>query len=303
MPGLRQAVLCCKLLPMPQAADLHDPVYLNAQYNNGLRVPHFMQYLQRWKAASQQLRAQQACLLDVPYGSSAAETLDVFPAAGSKRSVMVFIHGGYWRSLDKADFSCVAAPFTAAGHCVVVPNYALCKASDSITIDDIALQLVRSLVWVHQHIDQYGGDPARITVVGHSAGGHLAAMLLSCLWPQVAVDLPEGLVRNAMGVSGLYDLAPVMHTPYLQADLQLTAAQVRRSSPAYFAPPKGQLMAVCGAQESEEFLRQNRLIEQAWGERVVAVREAQLGLNHFSILDALMQPAHRVHALAQQLLA
>jgi arylformamidase len=276
--------------------------YLNAQYNNGQRVPHYMQYLTRWQAASAQLRQPQACLLDIPYGPSPAETLDVFPAAGSHRSVMVFIHGGYWRSLDKADFSCVAAPFTAAGHCVVVPNYALCKAGGSVTIQDIVLQLVRSLVWVYRHIDQYGGDAQRITVIGHSAGGHLAAMLLSCLWPSLAPDLPPQLVRNAMGLSGLYDLAPLQHTPYLQTDLQLTAQQVQRCSPAYFAAPQGVFYAVCGAQESDEFLRQNRLLEAAWGERTVRVREAMSHTQHFSILDALLTAEHRVHALAQQLL-
>jgi arylformamidase len=280
-----------------------DPAYLDHQHNNRLRVPDFLSHhIQRWQSHSAQARAQQACLLDVPYGKAAAETLDIFPAGGSGQAVLVFIHGGYWRSLDKADHSFVAPAFTRQGVCVVVPNYALCSVGSSTTIEDITLQMVRSLAWVHRHIDQYGGDPARMTVVGHSAGGHLAAMMAACEWERWDAALPKQVVRNAMGISGLYDLAPVMHSPYLQADIQLTPAQVQRASPAYFAQPRAPLVAVCGGDESDEFLRHNQLIETAWGTRHVPVREAMLGCNHFSIIEKLVDPQHRVHHLAQQLL-
>jgi arylformamidase len=280
-----------------------DAQYLDNQYNNRLRVPDFVtRHVQGWQSGSAQVRAQQACVLDVPYGQTSAEMLDIFPAGGSGQPVLVFIHGGYWRSLDKADHSFVAPAFTHTGACVVVPNYALCAANSTVTIEDIALQMVRSLAWVYRHIDQYGGDPGRITVVGHSAGGHLAAMLLACQWHQCGSDLPAQLVRNAMGLSGLYDLEPVRHTPYLQGDVQLTAQQVLRCSPAYFAPPRGTLYAVCGGDESDEFLRQNRLIETAWGASAVPVCQAVAGLNHFSILEALVTPGHRVNLLAKQLL-
>jgi arylformamidase len=280
-----------------------DADYLDAQYNNRLRVPHFMQHVQAWTAASALVRGSQACLLDIPYGSSSAEKLDVFPAGGTGQSVVVFLHGGYWRSLDKSDHSFVVPAFTQAGVCVVVPNYALCSAQGAVTIEDIALQIVRSMVWVHRNIAQYGGDPRCVTVVGHSAGGHLAAMMLACDWQKVASDLPHDVVRNAFSLSGLHDLAPIMRAPYLQTDLKLTSAQVLRCSPANFPAPRGTLFALCGADESDEFLRQNRLIETAWGARAVPVREAMLGLHHFSILEALLNPPHRVHQLALQLLA
>lgn len=282
---------------------LWDAQYLDNQYNNRLRVPDFLtRHVQGWQSGSAQVRARQACALDVPYGQTSAEMLDIFPAGGTGQPVLVFIHGGYWRSLDKADHSFIAPAFTQAGACVVVPNYALCGAQRSVTIEDIALQMVGSLTWVYRNIDQYGGDPGRITVVGHSAGGHLAAMLLACQWPRWGADLPARLVRNAMGLSGLYDLEPIRHTPYLQGDLHLTAQQVQRCSPAYFAAPRGSLYAVCGGDESDEFLRQNRLIESAWGTGTVPVCEAIAGLNHFSVLDALVAPGHRVHLLAKKLL-
>lgn len=280
-----------------------DPAYLDNQHNNRLRVPDFVErHVVNWQRDSALVRAQHACVLDVPYGASTAEKLDIFPAGGSLQPVLVFIHGGYWRSLDKVDHSFVAPAFTQQGVCVVVPNYALCGAGSTTTMEDITLQMVRCLAWLARSVDQYGGDPSRITVAGHSAGGHLAAMMAACEWERWDAALPKQLVRNALGISGLYDLAPVMHSPYLQSDLKLTPAQVQRCSPAYFAQPRASLVAVCGGDESDEFLRQNHLIETAWGAHRVPVREAMGGCNHFSMLEKLMDPKHRVHQLAQQLL-
>ncbi len=290
-------------MPKLSSPQQTDAAYLDAQYNNRLRVPDFLtRHVQDWQSASQQVRTRQACMLDVPYGESVAERLDVFPAGGTGQPVLVFVHGGYWRSLDKADHSFIAPAFTQQGVCVVVPNYALCGAQSTISIEDITVQMLRCLAWVYKNIDQYGGDASRITVVGHSAGGHLAAMLAACEWERFDPSLPHHVVRNALSISGLYDLAPLMHAPYVQTDLKLTARVVQRCSPAYLARPRAPLYAVCGADESEEFLRHNALIETAWGSAHVPVCEALLGLNHFNILEAMVSPAHHLHALVYQLL-
>ncbi len=274
--------------------------YLDAQYNNRLRVPDFLtRHVLPWQADSQRVREQQACVLDVVYGATSAEKLDVFPAGGTHQPVVVFLHGGYWRSLDKADHSFIAPAFTQQGVCVVVPNYALCGPNSSTTIEDIALQCAASVAWVLRHIAQYGGDPKRITVIGHSAGGHLAAMLAACDWKKLGSDLSARAVQSAIGISGLYDLAPIMHSPYLQNDLRLTQQQVKRCSPAYFPAPKGRFVAVCGGAESDEFLRQNALIEKAWGKRAVAVRAALGQHNHFSVLESLLTPGQPLHTLAR----
>lgn len=279
--------------------NLKHPAWLDSMYNNRSLVPDYATYFDKWVQASKAVRSSQPCTLDVAYGKAGGEKLDVFPGAAKDARVVVFIHGGYWRSLDKSDHSFVAPAFTAQGACVVVVNYDLCPA---VTIPEITMQMVRALAWTYRNIAQHGGNPRRITVVGHSAGGHLAAMMLACVWKAFAKDLPSDLVKNALSISGLYDLEPLRHAPNVKDSLKLTPAQVRKASPALLpAPRKGMLYSVAGGSESAEFLRHNQMIQKTWGKKTVPVCEELPGLHHFSVLDALIEPKHRLHQLAQQL--
>jgi arylformamidase len=277
----------------------HQDAWLDAQYNNRARIPEHPQIFERWAAASERARGQLSRRLDVRYGDSPNETLDVFPCATVGAPVFVFIHGGWWRSLDKRDQSFLAPPFVERGTTVVIPNYALCPA---VSIETIALQMTRALAWTYRNAALYGGDPRRIVVGGHSAGAHLAAMLLCCRWPEVGPDLPARVVKSALAISGVFDLEPLRRTPFLKDDLRLTPAAVRRLSPVAFAAPAGSLFAVVGGDESEEFLRQNRLIRQAWGPRAVPICESVPGANHLEVLDGLADPRMHLHNLARQLL-
>lgn len=276
-----------------------DPAWLEAQYNNRARVPGHAQHLERWAEASRLVREKSAAQLDVAYGTDAGETLDIFPAAAPAPGgapLLVFIHGGYWRSLDKSDFSFIAPALNAAGATVVLPNYALCPA---VGIEHIALQMTQALAWLWRHAAQLGADPARIGVVGHSAGGHLATMLLSCRWKDVAPEMPAQPLAAALSISGLYDLEPLRHVASVQPDLQLNPASVRRLSPAFFPRPKGgKLYAVVGMDESDEFVRQNALIRDVWGPTAVPVCETLPGLNHFSVVEGLADARSRLHQLA-----
>jgi arylformamidase len=280
----------------------HDGAWHDAQYNNRARVADSLTYLEGWARRSAEARASQRAALDLPYGDQPGEMLDVFPAQGAARGapVLVFIHGGYWRALDKRDVSFVAPPFTQAGACVVIPNYALAPA---VTVPHITLQMARAVAWTFRHVADHGGDPRRIVVAGHSAGGQLAAMMLACQWTRLDPALPAQVVRGALAISALHDLEPIMRTPFLQGDLRLTPEQVAMVSPARLpAPPHGTLYSVTGGDESEEYIRQNRLIQQRWGARRVPVCEPVLGRNHFSVLDAFADPAERLHQLALRLL-
>lgn len=276
-----------------------DPAWLDAQYNNRARIPEHPRIFARWAEASRQACEALSPALDVRYGPAAEETLDVFAAAGPRAPVLVFIHGGWWRALDKSDHSFLAPAFVRAGVTVVMPNYTLCPAA---TIEEITLQMVRAVAWTAREIAAYGGDPRRIVVAGHSAGGHLAAMLACCRWPEVGADLPERVVQGALAISGVFDLEPVRQTPFLQADLRLTPEAVRKLSPVGFPAPAVPLVAVAGGDESEEFLRQNELIRRAWGPRAVPVCEAIPGRHHLDVLDTLGEPASWLHGTALELL-
>ncbi|MFT3956035.1 MAG: alpha/beta hydrolase [Piscinibacter sp.] len=276
-----------------------DPAWLDAQYNNRARVAEAPRILERWANASALARAQSDCVLDIPYGSAPGETLDVFRAARADAPVFVFIHGGYWRALDKRDHSFVAPALVDAGAMVVVPNYALCPA---VTIEQITLQMVQALAWVYRHAHEHGGDPKRIVVGGHSAGGHLTAMMLACDWRQVGADLPARLLQGGLAISGVFEMEPIRRTPFLAGDLRLNAASAKRLSPALMPAPAGPLVALVGGDESEEFQRQNQCIREAWGGATVPVCEAIPGTNHFTVLHELADANALVHRLARGLL-
>jgi arylformamidase len=278
----------------------YDPARLDREYNNRELVPGYAQHFRDWAAWSADAMRGGSRDLDVRYGGGVNEHLDIFRTSREHAPVMVFIHGGYWRSLDKKDHAFIAPPFTHQGVCVVVPNYALAPA---VTVPDIVLQMVRALAWTWKHIERYGGDRNRIHVIGHSAGGHLAAMMAACAWDVHDSALPKDVVKGAMSISGLHDLEPLMHAPFLQSSLHLTAEQVRIASPARIpAAHQAKLYSVCGALESEEFHRQNSLIRDAWGEARVPVCELIPDRNHFTVVEGLAEQGNRVQELALELI-
>ncbi|HEX7007339.1 MAG TPA: alpha/beta hydrolase [Alphaproteobacteria bacterium] len=255
---------------------------LDDQYNTRLTAPDFAQIFERWARDSAKARQAGAATLDVAFGSSADETLDVFHAKATGAPIQIFFHGGYWRSMHKNDFAFLAPPFSAAGAVAVVPNYSLCPG---VTMDTLIEQCRRAVDWTYKNARRIGGDPDRIHISGHSAGGHIVAMMLATDW--VARGLPAEPIRGACAISGLYDLEPI-RLSFLNVDVRLTPEMALRNSPIEImrkkAPPT---ILALGALESAEFHRQTARYDavlRANGTPVEVMDEA--GLHHFSILDA-----------------
>jgi len=276
-----------------------DKACINKAYNNRELVPDHPRFFAGWQDRSARARATLKCRLDVRYGEMPGETLDVFPAQGGDGSCMMFIHGGYWRSLDKKDFSFVAPALVDAGVSVVVVNYDLCP---KVAMDEIVRQMLRASRWLWLNAEQHGIDRDRLYVSGHSAGGHLTAMLMCALWPQLDARLPKNLWKGGLAISGIYDLRPLLEVDFLQPDLRLDPALALRLSPAFLpASTRAPVMTCVGGDESPEFLRQNALLGERWG-RVFAGDIPMPGTNHFSVMDGYAEPSSALYQGVRRLM-
>jgi arylformamidase len=265
----------------------YDRKALDAEYNNRLKVKDALDWIARYGAESARTRAELPMRFDVPYGAHHDERLDVFAASRSGPApIQIFVHGGYWHRLDKADFSFVARAFRPAGALTVVVNYALIPAVD---MDALVRQVRASVAWVHKNARDLGGDPDRIFVTGHSAGGHLVGMLLATDWSTFGA--PADVIKGACGMSGLYDLEPI-RLCYLNDVLALTPESARRNSPVLLAPTRATpLILTDGGDEGPEYHRQTGELATAWRAKGVLVETLDLtGHNHFSIVAELESP-------------
>ncbi|MBD1897882.1 alpha/beta hydrolase [Coleofasciculus sp. FACHB-129] len=258
---------------------------LDAEYNVEKSVPDFMVYADFYVKTSASVRSALSCKLQVPFGPTLAEHLDIFPAAQSDAPILVFIHGGYWRLLSSQDFSLVAKAPVEAGVTVVVTNYALCP---TVTMDEIVRQSRAAVAWIYQNASSFGGDRDRIYVSGHSAGGQLTAMLMATDW-EGTYGLPADIIKGGCAISGLFDLMPFPYT-WLQPALQLTWGEVLRNSPILHIPDKaGSLIVTYGGDESKEFQRQSEEFLAAWKAKGLKGEYLpQPGKNHFTAIDGFL---------------
>lgn len=270
--------------------DFATQAEIDAEYNVGALRPDFAALEEQMFERSRELRrVHPAARLGVRFGPTVAEHLDVFCVResdpGRPRPVLVFIHGGYWRAGTAADWSLVATGPNAHGIDVVVTNYAL---APSVAIDETTRQSRAALAWVHAHAADWGGDPDRIYVTGHSAGGHLTAMVLATDWAG-EYGLPANLVKGGVPLSGLYDLRPFAYS-YLAPALQLSRRTIETQSPllteACPGPPR---IVAWGGGETSEFVRQSCAYAAHCRAAGIDARELALGADdHF---DAVLQLA------------
>jgi arylformamidase len=274
-----------------------DQAFFSREYNNRELVPEHPQYMARWAERSARARSTMTCYLDRAYGEQPGETLDLFPARKGDGTCMMFIHGGYWRALDKKDFSYLAPAWVDEGVSLAVVNYDLCPR---VSMEAIVRQMLRASRWLWQNAEEYGMDQDRLYVSGHSAGGHLTAMLMCALWPTFDRSLPKDLWKGGLAISGLYDLNPLMQVEWLNGDLKLDAQSAHKLSPAFMAPAtRAPVMTCVGGDESSEFHRQNGLLSR-W--RSFAGDIAMPGKHHFSVIDALAEPGSALFTGARRLM-
>jgi len=269
------------------------PEFVEREYNNRALVPSHPEYFARWQRDSDFVRETLPCTLDVPYGPAPRHRIDLFPAARSDRT-LVFIHGGYWRSLDKSMFSWLAAAWVAAGVNVAMPAYRL---SPGASLEEIVDDALAATTWLFDNGQKHGIDVGRVVLSGHSAGGHLTAAILAA--PRERLRFDPARIAGAVPISGLFDFAPLKLFSF-NADFKLDDAAVARLNlfdkrPTIPAP----VVAAAGAAESSEFQRQTRLLAESWKPHVKSLLLLP-GLDHFSVVDAF---AERGQPLYEETLA
>jgi arylformamidase len=270
------------------------------EYDNRTRVPDYAEIFLRWAVEAENYRAERLkagrAELGLSYGDTPRQTIDLLlPDAGDAAPLAMFVHGGWWRSLEASSFSQMARGLNARGVAVAVADYDLCP---NLTIADIIEQIRRACVFLWQR------QRRRLMLYGHSAGGHLASAMVATDWQSLYPKAPPDLVPVGYAISGVFDLAPLVGISVNQ-DLRLDAAEARRLSTAFWQPPAGRIFdAVAGGLESGEFKRQSRLLADTWRQRGAQTRYEEIpGTNHFTVIDVLADPQSamvaRVAALAQ----
>ena len=268
-----------------------------AEYNNRARVPDYEQIFARWAQEGELYRAdtlKRGCAeLGLSYGDTPRQSVDLFmPDAGESAPIAMFIHGGWWRSLDPSQFSQMARGPNAHGVTVAVVGYDLCP---NVGIGDIVEQMRRACIFLWQRFGR------RLFVYGHSAGGHLSGAMVGTDWAALYPKAPADLVPAGYAVSGLFDLSPLVGiTP--NQDFRLTPETARALSPALWPLAPGRMFdAVVGGLESSEFLRQSKLIAQAWQSTGTTRYEEIPGKNHFTVIDAFADPQSAMTARVVEL--
>jgi len=253
---------------------------LNLQYNNRYHVPAFEKSLQQWETLSRLAEKKYKVVKDIAYGDEPRELLDVFPSSKPDSKTLVFIHGGYWQKFDN---------FTNYDITTVLISYPLMPA---VSMDQVVASCHKAVDWVKKNIVQFNGDPDQVYVAGHSAGGHLAAMLM-------AKDITRSNQHNLKGIcaiSGLYNLIPIQLSN-INDVLQMDKETAIRNSPVFNEPVEScSLLLAVGSEETEEYSYQSQELNSKWKNKNLSIELLEIsGLNHFSILDSIVDKESVLH--------
>ena len=256
------------------------------EYDNSGRVANADQLLNKFISDAATFREERSgsADLDLTYGPEPRNMMDIFwpddeAGAENKSPIVLFIHGGYWQRMDRSSFSHLASGLNARGIAVAMPSYTLCP---DISIEGIINEMRRACLILYQTYKQ------RLTVIGHSAGGHLAACMMATQWDGIHPQLPNDLVASGMGISGLYDLLPICKTPVNDA-VQMDEDEARAASPIlWLADGNQKFEAWVGGAESSEYHRQGRELAERWTMLGTPTQYVSVGdENHFTVVDEL----------------
>lgn len=252
-----------------------DPIDWTDAFENGAYIANAAEIRDGWSVRAEAFRATAASTRDVPYGDHARAAYDLFQTPAPK-GTLIFVHGGYWHQTDKNTWSHLAAGAIARGWNVAMPSYPL---APEVPLGQITAHVARA---VRTIMDATEGP---VALAGHSAGGHLVTRM-AC--PDI--DLPRERITRITSISGLHDLRPLRHSA-MNETLGLSSEEATQESPALHTPVGGtQINAVVGAAERPEFLRQTRLLAEAW-QGQIDIRDLYVpGTNHFTVIDALTDP-------------
>jgi len=252
---------------------------LNNQYNTRLQVPDYADYFDRWERLSRQTADQNTILKDIPFGAHPEELLDIFPSNISHPKTLVFIHGGYWHLLDKTMFHFLAGHFLNYNVTTVLINYPLAPRS---SINEIVAACRKALRWIHENIIRFNGNPGELYLMGHSAGGHLASMLM--------VEENAKFIHAMISLSGLFRLEPVMLS-YLNDSIGIDRENAVKNSPVFLEPANDcPLLLATGVNESDEFKAQSDQLYQHWKNKFSNIELLKVPQkNHYSILEAVIE--------------
>ncbi len=224
---------------------------------------------------------------DIAYGYLARERLDIYPSSKPKSKTLVFIHGGYWRSMDKKSFHFVAKAFHDYDITTVFITYPL---APEFSISQIVLSCRKAINWVHKNISEYNADPEQIYLAGHSAGGHLAAMMMT-----EEVGYPNLFIKGVCTMSGLFNLLPVQLSE-VNETLQMDKSMALENSPVQLQPAiHCPLLITVGADETEEYLAQSNELFEKWKELMPVELLKLKALNHYSIIEDLLNAESILH--------
>ena len=267
-------------------SEITTAINYEAEFNNRARVPEHPEIMDGWLAASAKWRKDVAeARLDIPYGSTPRQSIDIFkPRKEKPGPIVLFIHGGYWQALGRESFSHMAKGPNKHGVTVAVASYDLCP---KVTVREIIGQMRTCCAYLWKTYKR------KVVVAGHSAGGHLTAAMLATPWQEIDPELPPLLVSGGLAISGIYDLRPLVGTS-LNENLRLNVDTAEAVSPLFWPAPIGlKMIAAVGGEESNEFKRQTKNITHTWHEAGTAVIPLTLqGENHFTVIEGLSEPDH-----------